>query len=173
MGWGKNYMDNERKKITDKLIKRLQSKLWINLIIGILVLILFFIVLIIVYDQFREGTEKLWVVIMCVGFFVMVLLLLTIDTKPFFKDMKLVKMDKFQTITGKVIKYRRVVHGGDPDTVNYYPTIRDINKEWVEVEVKADDTELNKIYHCVYLPNTKLAVCEELLNSEEISKTIV
>lgn len=80
--------------------------------------------------------------------------------ETFFKDMKLEKNGRFETITGEVIKYRKVVHGGDPDTISYYPTIRDIDKEWVVVEVKADNTEINKTYHCVYLPNTKIAVCE-------------
>ena len=90
-----------------------------------------------------------------------------IDTKSFFIDLEYIKSHEFKKITGEVIKYRRVVHGGDPDTINYYPTIRDINKEWIEVEVKADDTELNKIYYCMYLPNTKLAVCEELVNLDD------
>ena len=76
---------------------------------------------------------------------------------------KLTKEKNFEVITGEVIKYRRVVHGGDPDTINYYPTIRDIDKEWIQVEIKVDNTELNETYQCVYLPNTKLAACEKVI----------
>jgi len=116
------------------------------------------------YSNYLMGTEDIIVVIMCLCIFTGTLTVTIIGMKPFIKDIKIAKAKAFKMINGKVIKYRKVIHGGDPDTISYYPTIRDINKAWVEVEVKTHDTELNKTFHCLYLPHTKLAVCEELLD---------
>lgn len=153
-----------------RLSKVFHSKFWTNLIILFSISVMALTVFIIVALNFFNGTEDIMIVVMCLCIFIVVFVVTIIGMKPFFRDMKLFKAEKFEKITGEVIKYRRVVHGGDPDTINYYPTIRDSNKEWIEAEVKVDGTELNKIYHCIYLPNTKLAVCEELanLNDNEI-----
>jgi len=147
-----------------RLSKIFQSKFWTNLIILFSISVMTLTVFIIVTFNFLKETEDIMIVVMCLCIFIVVFVVTIIGMKPFFRDLKLYKSKRFEKITGEVIKYRRVVHGGDPDTINYYPTIRDINKEWIEVEVKTNETELNKIYCCIYLPNTKLAVCEELAN---------
>lgn len=147
-----------------RLSKVFHSNFWTNLIILFSISVMTLTVFIIVALNFFNGTEDIMIVVMCLCIFIVVFVATIIGMKPFFRDMKLFKTKRFEKITGEVIKYRRVVHGGDPDTINYYPTIRDSNKEWNEVEVKADGTELNKIYHCIYLPNTKIAVCEEVQN---------
>ena len=153
-----------------RLSKVFHSKFWTNLIILFSISVMALTVFMIVAINFFKVTQNIMIVVMCLCIFIVVFVVTIIGMKPFFRDMKLFNAEKFEKITGEVIKYRRVVHGGDPDTINYYPTIRDSNKEWIEAEVKVDGTELNKIYHCIYLPNTKLAVCEELanLNDNEI-----
>lgn len=162
--------NNHERNLIYRLSKVLHSKFWTNLIILFSISVMALTVFIIVALNFFNGTEDIVIVVMCLCIFIVVFVVTIIGMKPFFRDMKLFKAERFEKITGEVIKYRRVVHGGDPDTINFYPTIRDSNKEWIEVEVKVDGTELNKIYHCIYLPNTKLAVCEELanLNDSEI-----
>jgi hypothetical protein len=150
----------DKNVMTSKLKKRLYNWFLKNTIIGFLTVVLVFIFIIIAYNQFREGTEKLRIVIICVGILIVILTVAIIGMNPILKDMRFMKICDVKSITGTVIKYRKVVHGGDPTTYSYYPIIRDINANWIEVEVKADDTELNQTYHCVYLPNTKLAVCE-------------
>lgn len=163
-------MINEHEKLNHKLSKLFYCKFWANLIILLSVSIGVLIVLIITLCNFLKGTENLKIVVMCLCIFIVLVVATIIGLKPFIRDMTLVKRGRFEIVTGEVIKYRRVVHGGDPDTINYYPTIKDIKKEWIEIEVKADNTELNKTYHCVYLPNTKLAVCEELLILNEVTE---
>ena len=162
--------NKHEKNLIYRLSKVFLSKFWTNLIILFSISVMALTVFIIVALDFYNGTEDIMIVVMCLCIFFVVFVVTIIGMKPFFRDMKLFKAERFEKITGEVIKYRRVVHGGDPDTINFYPTIRDSNKEWIEVEVKVDGTELNKIYHCIYLPNTKLAVCEELanLNDSEI-----
>jgi len=159
--WEGQYMINEHEKLFFMLSKTFYRYFWKNLIILFSTSLMALIVFIGGVLNFLKGTEDIKIVFMCLIIFIVVLTVTILGMKPFFKDMKLVKMEKYDNITGKIVKYRRVVHGGDPDTITYYPTIRDINKEWVEVEVKAEKTELNQIYHCVYLPNTKIAVCEK------------
>lgn len=161
MVWEGQYMINEHEKLFFMLSKTFYRYFWKNLIILFSTSLMALIVFIGGVLNFLKGTEDIKIVFMCLIIFIVVLTVTILGMKPFFKDMKLVKMEKYDNITGKIVKYRRVVHGGDPDTITYYPTIRDINKEWVEVEVKAEKTELNQIYHCVYLPNTKIAVCEK------------
>lgn len=165
MVWEGYIMTNKHEKdLIYRLLKVFHSKFWTNLIILFSISVMALSVFIIATLNFLNGTEDITIVVMCLCIFIVVSAVTIIGMKPFFRDMKLFKAERFEKITGEVIKYRRVVHGGDPDTINYYPTIRDSNKEWIEVEVKVDGTELNKIYHCIYLPNTKLAVCEELAN---------
>lgn len=147
-----------------KLSKVFYSKFWTNLIILFSISVMALAVFIIVTLNFINGTEDIMIVSMCLCIFIVVFVVTIIGMKPFFRDMKLLKVERFEKITGEVIKYRRVVHGGDPDTINYYPIIKDISKDRNEIELKAENTKLNTRYHCMYLPNTKLAVCEELLN---------
>jgi len=159
--WEGQYMINEHEKLFFMLSKTFYRYFWKNLIILFSTSLMAMIVFIGGILNFIKGTEDIKIVFLCLIIFIVVLTVTILGMKPFFRDMKLVKMEKYDNITGKIVKYRRVVHGGDPDTITYYPTIRDINKEWIEVEVKAEKTELNQIYHCVYLPNTKIAVCEK------------
>lgn len=165
-------MINKQEKLIYSLSKIFYSKFWTNLIILFSLSIMVLIVFVATFFNYLNGIEDIKIVIMCLCIFLVMLVVTIIGMKPFFRDIKLVKTGKYEVITGEVIKYRKVVHGGDPDTINYYPIIRDIDKAWIEVEIKADNTELNKTYHCVYLPNTKLAACEELVTPKEISKII-
>lgn len=155
---------NSENRIISKLNKRLQSGFWKNAIVAFLTLVIVSIIAITGYHQFLQGFESVWVIIGCIGLFCLILIVAIISLIPFVKDIKLIKLGKIEKITGTVIKYRKVLHGGDPTTYSYYPIIRDISSDWIQVEVKADNTELNKTYRCIYLPNTKLAVCEELVN---------
>ena len=156
-------MINKYENMVYSLSKTFYSKFWTNLIILFSISIMALIVFILTFFNFLKRTEDINIVIMCLCIFVAMLVVTIIGMKPFFRDIKLTKEKNFEVITGEVIKYRRVVHGGDPDTINYYPTIRDIDKEWIQVEIKVDNTELNETYQCVYLPNTKLAVCEKVI----------
>lgn len=170
MVWEKKYMDKEHEKtMMNKLSKVFYKKFWLSIIIFTLSIIIMSILLVIEFIRTFEVEDSLLIFI-----YLLILVSLAIgaiiDTKPFFKDLKYIKSHEPKKIVGEVVKYRRVVHGGDPDTINHYPTIKDINKEWIEVEVKADNTELNRVYHCIYLPNTKLAICEELLNLNEVNE---
>lgn len=171
MEWEKKSMDKEHEKVmTNKLLKVFYKKFWLSITIFTLSIIIMSTLLIIESIRNIDVEEDFLMIIIYLLILISLVIGAIIDTKPFFIDLKYIKSHEFKKITGEVIKYRRVVHGGDPDTINFYPTIRDSNKEWIEVEVKVDGTELNKIYHCIYLPNTKLAVCEELanLNDSEI-----
>lgn len=166
---GKDYLldKNEMiKKLNDKFLKDFM----VNLIISLLITILVFVVTIIGYNQFIEGKESFQTFLMCLFILIVMIAVTIITMVPFIKDLRLIKLRKSEEIKGYVIKYRKVVHGGDPTTYSYHPVIKDADKEWIEVEVKADNTELNKTYHCLYLPNTKLAVCRELLHPEESAK---
>lgn len=156
-------MINKYEKMFYSLSKTLYSKFWTNLIILSSISIMALIIFILTFFNFLKGTEDINIVIMCLCIFIVMLVVTIIGMEPFFRDIKLAKAENFEVITGEVIKYRRVVHGGDPDTINYYPTIRDIDKEWIQVEIKVDNTELNETYQCIYLPNTKLAVCEKVI----------
>lgn len=162
MEWGKEYMDNKHdRKMIKKLSRIFYKKFWLSIVIFSISIIIMSTLFIIVFIRYSDSNEDFLLLIIYLLILISLFIGAIIDTKPFFKDLRDMKSHNFQIITGEVIKYRRVVHGGDPDTINYYPTIRDIDKEWIQVEVKADNTELNKTYHCIYLHNTKLAVCEE------------
>lgn len=163
-------MVNKREKMISSLIKIFYSKFRTNLIILASITILVFIFLIMTIFNFIEKTENLKTLIMCSFIFIVMIVLTVIEMNPFFRDIKLIQTKKFKMIIGKVVKYRKVVHAGDPTTYSYYPIIRDINKDWVEVEVESENTELNKVYYCIYLPNTKLAICEEVLSFKERTK---
>ncbi len=157
----------ENNEIVKKLTKRFYKSFYTNAIIGFSIVVLVSIILIMGLLQYLKGLESFWIVIMCALILILMLVVTIIVLTPFLKDMKAIKLRNLKEIIGTVVKYRKVVHGGDPTTYSYYPTIRDINEELIEVEIKADDTELSKIYHCVYLPNTKLAICEKLQDLNE------
>lgn len=171
MKWVKEYIDNKHgKMMIEKLSGIFYKKFWLGIVVFTVSIIIMFTLLIVECIKSFGSNEDVLLPIIYLLILISLVIGAIIDTKPFFKDLKCMKSHEFQKITGEVIKYRRVVHGGDPDTINDYPTIRDINKEWVEIEVKANNTQLNKTYDCIYLPNTKLAVCEESanLNDSEI-----
>lgn len=100
-------------------------------------------------------------------------MLAVVGLEPIIRDLRYLKSHKPMFFIGRVTKYRKVIHHGDPDTINYYPTIRDIDNENIEVEVKAENTELNKTYYCIYLPNVKLAVCKKILRGFLFQKTLI
>lgn len=169
MEWEKYIMDKEYEKtMMDRLSKVFYKKFWLSIIIFTLSIIVMFMLLVIEFIGTFEVEEDSLLIFIYLLILVSLAIGAILDTKHFFKDLKYIKSHEPKKIVGEVVKYRKVVHGGDPDTINYYPTIRSINKEWIEVEVKAEGTELNKVYRCIYLPNTKLAICEELLDLNEV-----
>ncbi len=148
------------------LIQKLHKAFWKNAITSFITLIIVFIFCMASYIQFLNETESLVIIILCFALVVVVLVIGVISLLPFKKDMKLAKSGKIESITGTVVSYKKIVHGGDPTSYSYLPIIKDIHNDWIEVEVKADNTVLNKIYHCVYLPNTKLGFCVEFQSLE-------
>lgn len=156
-------MTNKNEMIM-KLFNKFKRNFRINSIISVLITILLFIVNLMIFREFVQGDEKFWNFMLLLLIFIIMVVVTMIVIIPFIKDIKHIKMGKVKKITGTVIKYRKVVHGGDPTTYSYHPIVRDINNNSTEVELITDDTELNKVYYCVYLPNTKLAVCEEVKN---------
>jgi len=153
-----------------KLSRLLNKNFWTNLIVLVSTSVMVMIVFCVELMGYFQGEESVKTVVMFLGIFLAVVIVSFIGMSPLVKDRKLVKVQMFCEITGKVIKYRRVLHGGDPDTTSFYPTIQDVKKDWVEVELKAEGTQIGHIYHCLYLPNTKLAVCEEAEPSEELGE---
>ena len=149
------------------LNQKLYKAFWKNAIAAFITFIIVFIMCMVSYIHFLNETESLMIVILCFALFVVVFVVGVISLLPFKKDVKLVKSGKIESITGTVVRYKKIVHGGDPTTYRYLPIIKDIHIDWIEVEIKADNTVLNKIYHCVYLPNTKLGICVEFQNTSD------
>jgi hypothetical protein len=157
-------MDKKQEQIMmTQLSKLFYKKLHLSLVVFTVSIIIISTLIALEIAKFFQLESFSILIIIYLLIIVSLIIAAIIDTKPYFKDLRYVKAREFLTIIGEVISYRRVVHGGDPDTINYYPTIRDIDKEWIQVEIKVDNTELNETYQCVYLPNTKLAVCEKVI----------
>ena len=160
-------MDNEQEKLMlKKLLRNLYKNFWFGLITYTLLIGTLLVLLITGFVNNHSQEDSLLTflfLIILIGLFVIAV----VGLEPIIKDLRYLKFHKPMIIIGKVTKYRKVIHHGDPDTINYYPTIKNIDNENIEVEVKAEKTELNKTYYCVYLPNTKFAVCEEII---EINK---
>lgn len=156
-------MDNEQEKLmVKKLLRNLYKNFWIGLIIYAFIIGALLVLLITGFANSHSQEDSFLIFIYFIilaGSFV----LAVVGLEPIIKDLRYLKSHKPMIIIGRVAKYRKVIHHGDPDTINYYPTIRDIDHENIEVEVKAEKTELNKTYYCIYLPNTKFAVCEEII----------
>lgn len=157
----------DENRMISLLNQKLYKAFWKNAIAALITLIIVFIICMVSYIHFLNETESLMIVILCFALFVVVLVVGVISLLPFKKDVKLVKSGKIESITGTVVRYKKIVHGGDPTTYSYLPIIKDIHSKWIEVEIKADNTVLNKIYHCVYLPNTKLGICVEFQNTSD------
>lgn len=165
MEWGKLFMASKNGKVNiGNLLIKIHKRLWLSIVVFSLSIISIFVILVIEIKGYLNSNKNPLLIFIYVLILLLLIVMSIIDIKPYYKDLKYFKKYSYNSITGKVIKYRRVVHSGDPDTIDYYPTIVDTNNESVQVELKVKKTELNKTYHCVYLPNTKLAICEEVQN---------
>lgn len=163
---GLKNMNNEQEKLMfKKMLRFFYKKFWLKIITFIVLIIALIVLLILGFV--RNQMDKDFLLMIMYSILLVGLMVLTfISMKAMLRDLIYIKSHKPKIIVGKAIRYRKVVHAGDPDTVSYYPTIRDIDNENIEVEVNTKNTELNKTYYCVYLPNTKMAVCEELTEKE-------
>jgi len=160
-------MNNEQEKLVNKKLLRLfYKKFWFKNITFIILIVATIVLLVLGFIGNQIDKDFLLLImysILLVGLAVVIF----ISMKNMFKDLIYIKSHKPKIIVGKVIKYRKIVHAGNPDTVSYYPIIQNIDNDNVEVELKAENTELNKKYYCAYLPNTKLAICEELIEKND------
>ena len=146
----------------DQLRRIFMKSFWMNIIILPLAVVTFVVILVVVSIKYVNGVESLKMVAIYL-FMVIGTSVWTIkELSPFIKDFMLLRSGDYSRITGTVVAHRKVNHAGDPTTTSYYPTIRDSQREWIEIELKAEDTELNQLYSFLYLPNTKIAVGEML-----------
>jgi hypothetical protein len=148
-------------------MKKLLKRFYIGFVIGLLVMAfvvsLFMVISISVWIQYSKTEGSILSPILASGlllFFIVISIRILI---PYIKDYVDIKKEIFHEVTGIVIKYRKVVSGGEPPTTNYYPIIRD-DAMGNMVELIVSDTKLNQRYTFYYLRFTKLA---------EIKKTTI
>lgn len=154
---------NDREMV-NRLYTIFYRKLLLNALVLISTLVMVFLVFWNSFVDYLLSGEGMIITIICGCISAFLLIISIIALQPFLLDYRVVKSKKFERIIGKVIKFRKVVHGGDPDTVCYYPTFKSIVENAKEIELKADGTEIDRCYRCVFLPNTRITVCIELVD---------
>lgn len=144
----------------EKLRKKFFKKFWINLSIMSLGVIILIIVSSITLVNYLKTNEKIYLPLIFFAFLFGMFIATLISIRPFIKDWKAVKTNKFEKLTGSVIRFRKVEQGGEPPSTEYYPIIAEM-ETGKEIELKIDGLKLGETYTFLYLRNTKLAEKEE------------
>lgn len=107
------------------------------------------------------NTTDLWLNLVFLGSLLVAISLEIVVSWPFFKDLPYVRSGNLGEVEGKVVGYKRIRTGGDPEYTIYNPIVESaLTKE--EIELKVKGTTRGKTYNFVYLKHTKLAVFEEV-----------
>lgn len=147
-------MENE-----SKLINKFYDEFWL-LIIGISILTVIIILLLIFRnkiisdDNVRSKGVYYFIMIVCVVFNGWLIYTFT----PYGQDMKDVRSNEFNYITGEVIGYnKRKAIGDIAVSYKYYQPIV-IDDDGNQIILEVNNTELNKTYSFIYLKHTKIAI---------------
>jgi MFS family permease len=128
------------------------------------------------WNQYEQGEETVFWAILFMVFLLITILTFIVLLIPILRDLPAVRKGNFERMTGTIIRYKRVQHGGEPPTHSWHPIVRDntsnkeieltiINRNENKNEVynpltNKDDvaSELYGTYEFIYIPHTKLAV---------------
>ena len=94
-------------------------------------------------------------------FFLGYFLVLLKNFLPLCKDYKLIQRNQFLKFDGEVIKFRKVVYGGEPETEHRMAIVKN-TATGEEIELDVSGVDQGEVYEFLYLPNTKVAVCQKI-----------
>ena len=80
---------------------------------------------------------------------------------PLCKDYKLIQRKQFLKFDGEVIKFRKVVYGSEPETEHRMAIVKN-TATGEEIELDVSGVDQGEVYEFLYLPNTKVAVCQKI-----------
>lgn len=144
----------------EKLRKIFFKRFWIALTGGLFGIAILVVVSVITLVNYLKTYEKIYLPLIFFAFFIGMIIGTLISIRPFIKDWKAVKTNNFEKLTGSVIRFRKVEHGGEPPDTSYYPIIAEA-ETGKEIELKIDSLHLGETYSFYYLKYTKLAIIIE------------
>lgn len=129
--------------------------------IGGAVIVLALIIIVgMVWNDYLNGREKLWVPVALTGILIGLFALAIKEMIPYFRDLGDAKNKNFCELTGKVVRFRKRKDGGDVVTTEVRPIVAE-QSTGKEVELKIDGLVLGNTYTLLYLRCTRYAVLKE------------
>lgn len=160
-----------------RLVRWFYRGFWIIAIICLAATTIMIIGTIESWNKYILGEYQLIIPIMFTGLLIISLILLIIGILPSLRDLPAVRKRNFETMTGTIIRYKRVQQGGEPPTHGWDAIVKDdstgneiqlniINRKEREVYnplTKKDEIapEFYGTYNFIYLKHTKFAVIDD------------
>lgn len=157
-------ISTDEKILQNRLIKKFHLIFWSG--VGII-----FAVFMVAFITFVIILKKEWLFLVCLPIIIFMLW----QAIPYFKDFNAIKTKSFKKVEGRLIEYKKFQNGASFTAKwFYFPIIEDeTTKEKVELELdvgqyaskgvkKPETVGIGKKYLCLYLENSRLAVCKNI-----------